>query len=326
MRTQTNITTGDYVQFNWAGGPHTVTQMGLDGAPCGVLPDGVNSGKQNATAQLDLRFNTAGRRWFGCTVHAKNGTGTHCDAGMRLTIDVTDDGSWTPSSTIEDSTATDVATWTTDYSGQTDYPTAAAETVDPSYPAATAYPSPMASSYPSATTPYSAAYPSASSTTTTTNSSTGTGSVTDPFIVTVGATPFTYSPKNLIIAPGQWVRWNFATGPHTVTQVATNGTCDALSGGSPSTGNMTAGMTSLQQFNQTGFVWYVCKVAMHCQKGMQGSIKVVSASASSSGGAANPAATGDSVATSRATEGTVAGLRGVGVLMAAGLAASFLIL
>ncbi|KAJ3012735.1 hypothetical protein HKX48_006110 [Thoreauomyces humboldtii] len=78
------IATGDSVHFTWAGGPHTVTQMTSGAEPCTPLVGGVNSGKLNVTSTASMVFNTAGVRWFGCTV------GTHCANGMQMKIVIED--------------------------------------------------------------------------------------------------------------------------------------------------------------------------------------------------------------------------------------------
>ncbi|KAI8586491.1 Cupredoxin [Geranomyces variabilis] len=244
------IAIGDTVHFTWAGGPHTVTQMGLNGDPCGVLPDGIDSAKQNATATLGLKFNTAGKRLFGCTV------AQHCKNGMQLAIDVLAAGA-TPSTAPAATSGAPSAT-----SAVAGAPAASAT---PAYPATTT--------------------PAAGGTT-----AMGTGTMTDPIIVTVGDGGLTFTPKDIVVKTGSWVEWKFASGPHNVHQVAKNGTCDVQPNGFGTAANMMAGGTYMQQFNTTGVNWYVCTVAQHCQKGMTGSVTVSDTGLATGAGAAGAAA------------------------------------
>ncbi|KAJ3150091.1 hypothetical protein HDU86_006714 [Geranomyces michiganensis] len=240
------IAIGDTVKFTWQGGPHTVTQMGLNGDPCAPLPGGIDSAKQNATATLGLKFNTAGKRLFGCTV------GKHCTSGMQLAVDVLAAGA-TPAAT-----------------GAPAASSAAAPAATSTAAGGAAYP-PTAS-----TTPAAGGAAGATK---------GTGTQADPIIVTVGDGGLTFTPKDITVKTGSWVQWNFASGPHNVKQVAKAGTCDVQAGGFATPANLMAGGTFMQQFTTPGVNSYVCTVGQHCQKGMVGSVTVSDTGIAAPGGA-----------------------------------------
>ncbi|KNC98513.1 uncharacterized protein SPPG_06209 [Spizellomyces punctatus DAOM BR117] len=218
------IAVGDTVKFTWAGGPHTVTQMGNNGDACSPLVGGVDSGKLNVTGTFALRFNTPGGRLFGCTV------GQHCANGMKMNIDVLQAGA------------------------------------SPSAPPPTQTGAPA---------------PGASDT---------------PVVIKVGANGLTFEPKEVNVAPGTWVKWEFAAATHNVKQVADPNSCDPMAGGFASA-NLNAGASFMQQFTQPGPNYYVCTFNQHCSKGMKGTVNVQGAGGTPTQGGNNPTGSTSGAAT-----------------------------
>ncbi|KAI8817360.1 Cupredoxin [Fimicolochytrium jonesii] len=118
-----SVNIGDTIKFTWAGGPHTVTQMGENNDPCLPLTGGIDSKNQTAQSTLGLKFNTAGTRMFGCTV------GKHCAGGMKLTVNVLEAGAPAPVATG--------STGSTDTAALPSATAPAATPASPAYPVAT---------------------------------------------------------------------------------------------------------------------------------------------------------------------------------------------
>ncbi|KAH8589308.1 Cupredoxin, partial [Bisporella sp. PMI_857] len=97
--------------------------------------------------------------------------------------------------------------------------------------------------------------------------------------VKVGANNLTYTPSNIIAAPGTKIEFSFFPKNHTVTQSSFSDPCHPLAGGFFSgfvpTQPAAAGSSSFTiTVNDTKPIWFYCSQTAgdHCQKGMVGSI------------------------------------------------------
>lgn len=109
-------------------------------------------------------------------------------------------------------------------------------------------------------------------------------SADQPVVIQVGANGLTFEPKDVTVAPGTWVKWEFQ-GQHNVKQVAAADSCDPQAGGFASE-TLPKGQSFMQQFTQPGDNFYVCTFNQHCQKGMKGSVKVQAGATNPTPGAA----------------------------------------
>ncbi|KAJ3010312.1 hypothetical protein HKX48_007464 [Thoreauomyces humboldtii] len=283
------IATGDSIHFTWAGGPHTVTQMGENGDPCTPLTGGVSTGKKNATSTARMTFITAGTRLFGCTV-AK-----HCVNGMQMTVIIEDAPEDASSAAV--GSASSVSTVSTPVASVTGV---AVPTTIPTPVATSANTLPAAAS-PQSTPPAAGAPP--------------TGVV---HVVVVGQDGLSFAPANLTIAVGDTVQYSFVKNTHNVKQTATKDDCNPMIGGFASANLQTGGRFN-QTFSSTGSFYYVCTYAnpTHCSLGMKGLVNVLSASdaaaAAASATAASTATSGD--ISSKASWGIMASALGAAIVV-----------